>query len=54
MSYASNAFIDVAEIHFRGKNCPKMCLKINWPVKMPGHSPSMAVARSGLWAPEII
>ena len=29
-----------------------MCLKINRSVKTPWHSPSMGVARSGLWAPE--
>ena len=50
--YSSNAFIAWWILHFRGKNCPKMCLKINRSVKTPWHSPSMGVARSGLWAPE--
>ena len=30
-----------------------MCIKINWSVKTPWHRPSMRVARSGLWAPDI-
>ena len=30
-----------------------MCLKINCSVKTPLHKPSMGVARSGLWAPNI-
>ena len=34
--------------YFRGKKCPKMCLKINWSVNTPWHRPSMGVARSGL------
>ena len=38
---------------FRGKKCPKMCLKINCSVKTLLHKPSMGVARSGLWAPSI-
>ena len=37
--------------YFRGKRCPKMCLKINSSVKTPWHRPSMGVARSGLWVP---
>ena len=48
----SNAFIDEAEIfHFRGKNCPKMCLKITQSVKTPWHRCGMEVDRSGLWDP---
>ena len=48
--YTSNAFIAWWIFHFRVKNCPKMCLKINRSVKTPWHRPSVEVARSGLWA----
>ena len=48
--YTSNAFIAWWIFHFRVKNCPKMCLKINRSVKTPWHRPSVGVARSGLWA----
>ena len=48
--YTSNAFIAWWILHFRGKNCPKMCLKINRSVKTPCHRPSVGVALSGLWA----
>ena len=41
--------------YFRGKMCPKMCLKINWSVKRSKNAvtdrPSMGVARSDLWTP---
>ena len=41
--------------YFRGKMCPKICLKINWSVKRSKNAvtdrPSMGVARSDLWAP---
>ena len=40
----------VVIIHFRVKNCPKMCLKIKRSVKTPWHRPSVGVAHSGLWA----
>ena len=48
--YSSNAFIAWWIFHFRGKNCPKMCLKINRSVKTPWNRPSVGVALSGLWA----
>ena len=38
--YTSNAFIAWWIFHFRVKNCPKMCLKINRSVKTPWHRPS--------------
>ena len=39
--YTSNAFKAWWIFHFRGKNCPKMCLTINRPVKTPWHRPSV-------------
>ena len=51
ISYTSNALIDMVDILFREKKCPKMCLKINSSVKTPWQRPSTGVARSGLWAP---
>ena len=34
--YTSNAFIAWWILHFRGKNCPKMCLKINRSLQVMG------------------
>ena len=40
--------------YFAEKKSPERGLKINWSVKTPRHRPSMGVARSGLWAPDVI
>ena len=37
--------------YFRGKKCPRMCLKINLSVKTLWHRPSMGVTRFALWVP---
>ena len=43
----------MVEILLSREKMPLMCIKINWSVKTPWHRPSMRVARSGLWAPDI-
>ena len=55
ISYASMRSKIWWRFYFRGKMCPKMCLKINWSAKRSKNAvtdrPSMGVARSDLWAP---